>query len=571
MIYVGDFETIRRGESMAVWLFDLCELETLTHFTVTDIPSGLELLHDGDTVYFHNIKFDGSYILDYLFRAGYKWKDSSQQMQKKNGKRLMNFLITDMGIWFFGSIINERGEKIKFIDSYKKIPLSVREIAEAYKLPMSKGEIDYTFPRPEGYQPTPEEISYVQRDTEIVARALKIHFDEGLTELTSPSDAFRQLQRTVVDNYRKLGIMFMRNNPAVEAFCRKAYFGGISWVAPWIQEKEVGAGVVYDVNSLYPYVMSKYPYPVYYPTKMYGFSETEGYLWVAEFEVDVRKKLFALPTLRDGVTNQWVESSYKGRVVITSVDYEMLMENYTGSVEFITGYRWAHSDDLLFTDFVKYWGDRKQHDKGGKRQIDKLMLNSSYGKFGLNPTKRRKRAYYHSFKRIVMYSDYGEPGPNGEQGPPLVETKGANNVAIAAFITSYARRELNRGINQSEGFCYCDTDSVHLATYKDPITHETVTPSFSGDVDPVRLGAWKKESTFIRAKYLRQKTYIEEQEPGVFEVKACGMPDTCKQLVNWENFRIGATFPGKLMPKVRPGGIELVESDFTIHSPTIRY
>ena len=567
MIYTGDFETIRRGESMAVWLFDICNVDTLEHVTVTDIGSGLEYLHDGDTIYFHNIKFDGHYIIDYLFRAGYKWVDDSKHVNRKHGKKLMNFLITDMGVWFFGSIINERGEKIRFIDSYKKIPLKVEVMAQSYKLPILKGKIDYTAPRPEGYQPTDEEIEYVRNDTEIVARILKIHFDEGMTELTAPSDAFKQLKKTVVDNYRKLGIKYMREHPDVEAFCRKAYCGGISWVNPWVQEKEVGAGVVYDVNSLYPYVMRRYAYPVYYPKEIKSNTELDGYLWIAEFHVDVTKKLFTLPTLRDNERNKWIETSFCGNVVMTSVDYEMLLENYTGEVTFIRGYRWIHSDDMLFEDFVRYWGTRKQESTGGIRQICKIMLNSSYGKFGLNPIKKRKRAYYNPWKRIVMYSN------KDEDGNELVEEKGANNVAIAAFITAYARRELSRGVSQLTGFCYCDTDSVHLATYKDPITKKIVTPSFSGEVDPVLLGAWKKESTFSRAKYLRQKTYIEEQHygPGGLEVKACGMPDECKRLVTWENFRIGATFPGKLMPKVRPGGIELVESDFTIHSPNIRF
>ena len=51
--------------------------------------------------------------------------------------------------------------------------MSVAKVAEAYKLPMSKGEIDYNACRSVGYTPTEEELSYVMRDTEIVARAFQ--------------------------------------------------------------------------------------------------------------------------------------------------------------------------------------------------------------------------------------------------------------------------------------------------------------------------------------------------------------------------------------------------------------
>ena len=198
------------------------------------------------------------------------------------------------------------------------------------------------------------------------------------------------------------------------------------------------------------------------------------------------------------------------------------------------------------------------------------MLNSSYGKFGLNPDRCRKEAVYDEIDRIVRY-----PTIRDEEGEKRIEHDKANNVAIAAFVTAYARRELNRGVNASTGFCYCDTDSVHLATYKDKKTGQIITPSFGGEVHPVKLGAWKRESEFIRARYLRQKTYIEETRYNEFDVKACGMPVSSKEFVRWDNvqdnFRMGAQFPGKLLPKVRPGGIELVETDFTICSPRIRF
>jgi hypothetical protein len=456
-----------------------------------------------------------------------------------------------MGQWFAGSVLWKNGNKTNFRDSLKKIPLPVRRIGSTYGLEMSKGEIDYAAPRAPGYTPSPEELSYVQRDTEIVARALKFHFDAGMRKMTMPSDAFEGITKTVRNYYLTLGIKYFREHPEVEAFCRDAYCGGISYVNPEIQEIEVGAGVVYDVNSLYPFVMRNYPYPVSWPIQLQSHMDLDSCLWIARFYIKAEHIPGKLPTLR--ANHCWIDTYYEGEVTLTKIDFEMLLENYIVEWEFISGYKWRHSDPKLFDEFISYWGNKKEHDTGGARQIDKLMMNSGYGKFGINPNRRKKRAELSlNENRVIFHNDD-------------YEYADCNNVAIAAFVTAYARRELMRGVNASVGFCYCDTDSVHLATINGK------SPAFAGNVDPVKLGAWKKESTFLRAKYLRQKTYIEEEEPGKFEVKACGMPENCKQLVTWDNFRVGAKFPGKLVPIIRPGGADLVEREFTIVEPEIKF
>ena len=324
----------------------------------------------------------------------------------------------------------------------------------------------------------------------------------------------------------------------------------------------VGGEVKEAVQSCFSHLASSGSFAITLPRVIAAVFAIAACLWIACFYVDVRKLQGALPTLR--VNNTWVECEYQGIVHLTSVDFELMLSNYIiHEIIFIEGYRWAHSDDRLFNEYVSYWGERKMQDKGGKRQIDKIMLNSSYGKFGLNPDRIRKYAWYDEKNRIVKYPPY-----RNETGDKDVEHDKCNNVAIAAFVTAYARAELNKGVNASTGFCYCDTDSVHLATFRIPGTNKIEYPSFTGEVHPTKLGAWKLESQFVRARYLRQKTYIEEERYGDFEVKACGMPQASKDFVRWDNladnFNIGASFPGKLLPQVRPGGIELVETNFTI-------
>ena len=77
------------------------------------------------------------------------------------------------------------------------------------------------------------------------------------------------------------------------------------------------------------------------------------------------------------------------------------------------------------------------------------------------------------------------------------------------------------------------------------------------------MGAWKHEGTFEKAKFIRQKCYIEQME-GEIQITCAGLPKQCYDFVSWENFKTGFTCGGKLTFKHVKGGVILVETDFTI-------
>jgi hypothetical protein len=82
-------------------------------------------------------------------------------------------------------------------------------------------------------------------------------------------------------------------------------------------------------------------------------------------------------------------------------------------------------------------------------------------------------------------------------------------------------------------------------------------------VDPDKLGYWKHEYNFQRAKFLRQKTYVEEVD-GHLHVRCAGMPEKVKEKVTFDNFEVGFSSFGKLLPKHVNGGVVLVDTEFTI-------
>lgn len=179
--------------------------------------------------------------------------------------------------------------------------------------------------------------------------------------------------------------------------------------------------------------------------------------------------------------------------------------------------------------------------EGAIKQLAKLMLNSLYGKFATRPDVTGKVPYLEN--GIVRY-ELGEP-----------ETREPEYTPLGVFITAWARDKIIRTAQSVyDRFCYADTDSIHI----------TATDIPSIEVDDKKLNYWKLESHFTRARFIRQKTYIEEID-GKLNVKCAGMPDSLKELVTWENFHVGfEKADGRLMPKHVQGGIVLVESPYKL-------
>ena len=121
MIYTADTETIKNPDgSMRVWLADVCSLDSFGHWTFKSLD---ELFSWGFTqneppvLYFHNLKFDGPYLLNWAH-------DNGLQFAEEEGiPGTYTMLVTDRSVWFMGGIYNEDGKGIIIRDSLKKRPL----------------------------------------------------------------------------------------------------------------------------------------------------------------------------------------------------------------------------------------------------------------------------------------------------------------------------------------------------------------------------------------------------------------------------------------------------------------
>lgn len=554
-LFTADFETTTDPTDCRVWACGICEIGNPDNFTyMNDIDGFIEWARKQRkiTTYFHNLKFDGEFILCWLFENGFKFVADRRDLEKNT----FTTLISDKGQFYSMEICFERKGKEKdcltIYDSLKILPFSVAAIAKGFNLPISKLEIDYNETREKGHILTKEEVDYLRNDVEIMARALHILFEQGLTKMTQGSNALYDYKRTVgTKNFSKWFPI-----PEYDSDIRQSYKGGFTYLNPKYKEIDLKEGIVLDVNSLYPSVMYYQPLPYgegiffkgkYEPDKIYN-------LHVQMFTCQFELKPGYIPTIQlknnlAFVPTQYLESSDGEDVTLclTNVDMELFFDHYeVYNIEWHSGWKFK-STVGLFKEYIDKWNKVKMEStiNGNKamRTLAKLMLNALYGKFALNPNVQSKIPWYDN--GVVKYK-LGEK----ESRDPIY-------IPVGTFITAWARyKTISSAQKVYDRFVYADTDSLHLIGTDIPDMLE---------VDPVKLGAWKHESTFTRARFIRQKSYIEEID-GELNITCAGMPERCYQYVTWDNFHTGTSYNGKLGMTHVNGGIVLKDIPFSIKS-----
>jgi len=546
-VYVCDFETTTNPEDCRVWAWGAFNIFTDEFIYGNTLSGFFEWIFSQNTImiYFHNLKFDFEFMLYYLFENGFAHTES-----KKLNNKEFTTLITDMGVFYSARIMNK--SKAYYVqDSLKIIPISVKEVSEAFGIEEEKGVINYDKFREVGYKLNDKEVSYLKKDCLIIARALKYFYDNDLKKQTIASNALNCFIK-LIGGKSKLKRYF----PVLEmdSELRRSYRGGFTFVNEKYQNKIVGEGIVLDVNSEYPFIMytKMLPYgnPIFYTGK---YKKCEFYtLYIQKIRCSFELKEGFLPTIQlknnsRFVGTQYLKSSNKEEevLVLTSVDLDLFLKHYEiFNLEYLDGWKFKASDQF-FKEYIDKWVKEKQDatvtGNVGKRTIAKLLLNSLYGKFGTNPVFKGKEPIF--VDGLVKYRT-----TEGEEREPLY-------IPMASFITSYAR-ELTISAAQAniERFLYADTDSIHLLGTSIPTGIE---------VDDTKLGAWDKEATFSRAKYIRPKSYIEEIN-GEVVVTVAGLPESCREYITFDNFNKGLTVYGKLQMKRVKGGIVLIETTFTI-------
>ena len=584
-------------------------------------------------IYYHNLGFDGTFWLCYLL-GKLKLKQAYEDLSTMDEFKVkwipnedmpdgsIKYSISNMGKYYSITCF-VKGHYIEFRDSLKLLPFSVAEIGKAFKTKHQKLEMEYEGFRYPNCYISDEEKEYIKNDVYVIKEALEFMFEQKHDSMTIGTCCMKEFKRTydkwtyeeMFPDLKAIELDADKfGSKDVDEYIRRSYRGGWCYVVKGCENRIFKKGCVCDVNSLYPSVMhssSGNAYPIGHPMFWKGnfihpeaLRENMYYFVRVKTRFKLKKGMLPFIQIKNSgmyKSNEYLETSdfkingkyYKGYIdkdgnkvdarptlTLTMTDYTLFRKHYdVKDFEILDGC-YFESRVGIFDDYINPWRDLKMKSTGAMRQLAKLFLNNLYGKMATNSCS--------SFKVVNII--------DGKIDYDLVIEfeKKTGYIACGSAITSYAKNfTITNAQNNFTGsinpkFVYADTDSIHCMCSREELVDVRI--------HPTDFNAWKCESYFDEAIYVRQKTYIEHIthkdevpcEPH-YDIKCAGMGKRCKELMNislsggkvpadadekekeflqtkrtLKDFKVGLKVPSNLKPHRIEGGILLEKFDYVM-------
>lgn len=472
------------------------------------------------TVYVHELEVAGYCILSYLCGLGYTQNDE----WLTDGK-FIKFISGDGGEFYMIGVHCEDNKLVVFRNSSAVLPLSVAEIRDSFCETSLSLDFDIS------------SKDYICNTVCILSEAMYLAIKEGLNKLTLGSSAFNLLRRGYGFNYFKKDFPYLEDE--YDSFIRRSYRGGFGYVNKNFVGEVVNGGCVLDVSSLYPYIMmtDKYELPYGEPIadlsggslsglsaedfgkKFTGACEEYHFL---EFSCALRLKKDRIPFLDvdgdkdslrvgDGVLEDTIvdDKLLSVNMVLSQTDFLLMLRQY--EIEDFVPIRLVtfRARGALIRKFLEPYAKKKKSELGGKRVVDKLIMNVISGKMG---TKR------HRHRLQVNYS-------NGEIRFESVvnDTRSLGFVPYASAVTAYGRWITVRACQANYGnVLYSNVDCMALRC--------SVSMARGVRIHDSEIGCWKIEHKFDKAIFAKSQTYVLKCGDE-YVIKASGMTDRCKKIL----------------------------------------
>lgn len=500
--------------------YHLRSFEERSHKMLFDFIERLSVVVKKDpsikTVYFHNLgRFDGILLLKYLVSHDGSMKYSIKPIMRNN-------LLYEISIYCISQYKNKKMLLFRLRDSLRILPNSL-DIFSKNLCPElgSKGMIQHEDVNVSNLIPKKKELlEYMKQDIlllgGVMLKAQSILFEhykvDIVTKLTLSSLAL-SIFRTSYYDQENWAIHIPNNNE--DDFLRRGYYGGHS-------DTYLPRGenlYYYDVNSLYPFVMKTFPMPAGKPVwkkdlekedldNLFGFIE-------AYVECPENIKRPFLP-FKERNTLLFPVGKFIGVYYSEEFKYAKKL-GYT--IIPLSGYLFENHNSSPFGNFVtNLFESRQEAKKIGNDSLSfiyKLLMNSLYGRFGINPkctvTEICKLEKYNSLRKdkdffyadrlsedyyIVNYWSHAGQEPESGWSTPRISA-----VQLAAAVTACSRIYMYPYISRDDCY-YTDTDSVVLGS---PLPDE--------DISSTVLGKFQFEYMIKKGIFLAPKSYyIETKE-----------------------------------------------------------
>lgn len=559
-IYCADFETTsfsqfkEEGETK-VYLWCLKSVDEKYSNIGIDMDSFFielsKLPCETSVVYFHNLTFDGEFILWYLIKNEYTYKE---ELNQPCDEKCFETIIDDTGNIYLIKV-NSNNKMVEIKCSYKLFPKSIEDIGKMVGVEKLNETHNYDeFKRYKNVDELPqEEIDYINNDVTIMCKLITMLNGMGINGATMSSSAYKNWRK---DKYHLCKYQFIKDeNEEINEIVRKSYRGGITKVNQKYVGKVINGAMSFDVNSLYPSVMYDNPMPIgmgkIYNSIEECIKDNRRLFIVVVFVpyAKVRKGFHSFIGNNAGFSysrKYSYDDELKNKMLyLWDKEYYLFNKIYknNGVVSKVVGYKKAN---FVFKDYIDRWYKIKETATDATlRQLAKLMLNSLYGKFGMNDNRTTKIPISYNEDGIIYN---------------LVDKKTIYyDKKVASFITSRARVKYATMMNLcGDSFIYGDTDSLY-------IVGDEIPSIFKDIIDDKKMGYWAYEGHYKRFKALKPKCYIKELDNGKIERKIAGCPKDVVELINFDNFNIGLKLENckKVKRKVN-GGIVIGRTNFTI-------
>lgn len=483
-IFYADTETTQFDPVKGVRVYLWCAIDDNgNEYFNFDVDTLYKFLATHDAIfYFHNLKFDWSYVEYYALTHGIKYKI----LERK------------------GTIFSVKFGACELRDSINLINCSLQDMGNNYCTQYKKTSIDYEAADYD-HKATAAEIEYCLNDCYVLREGLTT-WKNNLKEILLRNGAIK----TVAKIDKKLtyaGIAFeaFKELSLFDECCPKttleeynqligAYHGGYVYSNPGGIQRNI---MMIDCNSIYPYIYSEKALP--YGNGFLCDNEEEIYkhdFYIINVNISFDLKPGFIPIIGGGfgkyggINYQRSTDGQTINITVCRYDWELIKEFYYVEYEYCSGY-WWNTQQGFYKRYCDIFMAEKINAKSLiVRSLAKMMLNSPYGKTAMNGTSEIVDYFLQDdvvHSKIVGYE---------------VQDEVFQYLPQAISITAQARQHLLHTA-KSIGFdkvAYMDTDSIKF----DMIGVDTSKLW----IHPKQLGAWKDEGHPFYFKTIAPKKYI---------------------------------------------------------------
>lgn len=482
----ADFETTQPNKEGAVrvYLWVLCTHKDRIKWGC-DIHSFIEVIKDlRAIIYFHNLKFDMSYIQHYLLSHNLTF-----DMCEKSG-----------------TIYSLKFNGVELRDSMNFIPCTLKELGETYCHTYQKLDYD-DYMKPYDYVPNAYDIKYCKYDVLTLKEGLTNYLTElknVLQENGAPKSA-----KKVMRKLTNAGISYeaFKEITDIERLCERttrdiynlikpAYSGGYVFARGGTYEADATTEILMlDENSMYPDKYANAPMPI---GKHYSIDKSQIFENFAIINISIRFDIKeGCPAIisqgfnKQGGTIYMKHSDDFINLVITNIDFKYILKFYYCEWIFNWGIAW-NTRKGLFKKYADIFMNIKATSKGVRREVAKKLLNMCYGKTAMSGINEVKRYYLNEFDEVVS---------------EIIEIEEDDNqlqfFQVGIAICSYAHADLWDKMEKvgASNVLYTDTDSIKFLC-KDRKVLDNL------PIDNKKLGFWKIEGSPTIFKPLAPKKYI---------------------------------------------------------------